>query len=314
MIDKIKEISDKYPWLLMVVPIVIVAVIGFIFFSGKNNASIPNKSVLNESSGQNSGSGPTSQSSQASNSSTTQNSGFSIFSFLLRLFGNNTASSTENTTSSASSSSESTQLRNNSSPQTTTANGSGTSITSLSGSETQNTSNGSQSSQSSGNAISPTPIPIIFKTPGGGTEVYVPPPTPPVATTWARYINADDRYSIDYPTNWQIVKTEYNGHEGVSLYLPGTNTSDQNAQYIGFGFASYYLLPTGGSQQNTYSYPVTISGINGTMYTQGELGSGAMALVVQTAQGYFGMGSNSSGPDFIYIYYHMLQSLNFGPQ
>ena len=157
-------------------------------------------------------------------------------------------------------------------------------------------------------------MPIIFKTPDGGYQTYTPPDTPPVDITWDTYVNAADRYSIAYPSNWQVVKTEYNGHEGISVYAPGTDPKDPSTQFIGFGFASYYLLPQGSSEQSTYSYPITVDGINGTMYTQGVLGSGSIAAVFQYAQGSFGVGSSVSDPDFIYIYNYMLNSLNFGPQ
>src|SRR6185437_3543078 len=97
--EKIKEFVDKYPWLLMVAPIVVVAVVGFFFLSQRTQPSaLPGSTGAPVS---NSGSSTT-QSSQATNASSTQNSGFNIFSFILRLFGgNNTTNTTATTTSSS---------------------------------------------------------------------------------------------------------------------------------------------------------------------------------------------------------------------
>lgn len=311
--EKIKDIIDKYPWLLMVVPIIVVVVVALFFLSGKHT-SLSNPSGLPSSTVSSTGSTSNNQASNA-NATATESSGFNMLSFLLRLFGGNTGSSTQNTTATsnatATNGSGSTQS-GNTSRQTGVTNGSPNTSTSTAGNQ-QNNPNNSQTSQSSVGSPS-TPIQIIFKTPDGGTQVYTPPATPPVDITWGRYVNAADRYSIDYPTNWQVVKTSYNGHEGVSLYLPGTNPSDPNAQYIGFGLASYYLLPAQNSQDSTYSYPISIGSTNGTMYTQGVLGNGSVAAVFQYEQGSFGLGSNVSDPDFIYVYNYMLQSLTFGPQ
>jgi hypothetical protein len=312
MTEKIKEIIDRYPWVLMVAPIVVVAIVAFFFLSGKNNASNPN-SVPTAGPPNSASTSVSNSNSQASNaSSNSQTSGFNPFVFILRLLGfekDNAPSQTATGTSTTGGTNSS---------QTTNSTGSttGSNTSTTTGGSTQDTSNGgSTNTQSSDGGSTPsTPIEIIFKTPDGGTEIYTPPATPPVDVTWGRYTNPDDRYSIDYPTNWQVVKTAYNGHEGVSLYLPGTNPSDPNVQYIGFGLATYYLLPGQNSQQNTYSYPITVGSTNGTMDTQGVLGNGSMAAVFSYEQGSFGLGSNVSDPDFIYVYNHMLQSLTFGPQ
>jgi len=313
MTDKIKEIIDKYPWLLMVVPIIIVAIIAFFLLSEKHNS--PGSTQVSTGSAPNSQSTSVSNSQASSASSNSQTSGFNPFVFLLRLLGfdkqSNTSSQTANGTSNTVDNSQTSQT-GSSSNQTT---GSNNSTSTTTGGSTQNTTGSSQTLQSSGVSPTPaTPIQIIFKAPGGGTQVYIPPVTPPVDITWGRYVNAADRYSIDYPTNWQVVKTEYNGHEGVSIYLPGTNPGDPNVQYIGFGLATYYLLPGQNSQQSTYSYPISVGSTNGTMDTQGVLGNGSMAAVFSYEQGSFGLGSNVSDPDFIYVYNYMLQSLTFGPQ
>jgi len=310
MMEKIKEISDKYPWLLMVLPILVVAIAAVFFLSGKNNLSHAGTPVSSTAQSPNSTSS-TSQSSNA-NAATTQGSNFNLLSFILRLFGaGNASTSTPNTTATTTGANSSQSQQSGTSSTQTNITGSAAVPTTTDANSTQNT---TQSTQSSGGSDNTNPVQIIFKTPDGGTDVYTPPDTPPTDVTWSRYVNSADRYAVDYPSNWQMVKTEYNGHEGISFYQPGTDSNDPNVQYIGFGLASYYLLPAGDNQQNTYSYPVTISGITGTMYTQGVLGTGSIALVAQTAQGYFGMGSNISSPAFIYVYNHMLQSLTFGPQ
>lgn len=317
MTEKIKEVIDKYPWLLMVVPICIAAFIGYFFLTGKNSPQ-PSTITIPINSPHTSSSSVANSQTTSSNTSGSSASAFNLFVFLSRLFGfGNSHSGSQSASNTSLSSATSQSSTEGSAIQSVTTTNSTNTTSSTTGNSQQNT-NQTQSSQnadsSSGSGSDDTPIQIIFESPDGGTQVYTPPATPPVDVTWGRYVNTNDRYAIDYPINWQVVKTDYNGHEGVSLYAPGTDPTNPNAQYIGFGLASYYLLPAGQSQQNSYSYPVTIESIAGTMYTQGELGTGSMALVAQTAQGYFGMGSNISSPSFIYIYNYMLQSLTFGPQ
>lgn len=313
--NDIKEFTDKYPWLLMVVPIIIVVFIALFYLSGKHNQ--PNQNLNPANTVQNSHSA-NSEPSNASQASASQGSGFNILEFILRLFGDGANTNSQNTTNTANTASV-TNTQTQQSTGSTGQSSSNSTNSSPTNSTSQNTSNGQQDSQNSptnsdSGSTNSNNIQIIFKTPGGVYQTYTPPVTPPVDVTWDTYVNVADRYSIDYPSNWQVIKTEYNGHEGVSLYAPGTDPSDPSTQFIGFGLATYYLLPQGNSQQNTYSYPINVSGINGTMYTQGVLGNGSVAAVFQYAQGSFGMGSSVSDPDFIYIYNYMLQSLSFGSQ
>jgi hypothetical protein len=317
--NNIKEITDKYPWLFMVVPIVIVAFVAYFYLSGSHTQ--PNTDTTQTNSTQHLGSkNTTSQASNANQASSPQGSSFNILEFILRLFGGST--NTQNTTNTTTPSTINANPQSQQPGNSPTQSGTSTSNTTQSNSGSTTSQNNPTSQQNTQNTTTNTSsgdtgtnnVPIIFKTPDGGYQTYTPPDTPPVDITWSTYVNAADRYSIQYPSNWQVVKTEYNGHEGISVYAPGTDPSSPGTQFIGFGFASYYLLPQGSSEQSTYSYPITVDGINGTMYTQGVLGNGSVASVFQYASGSFGVGSSVSDPDFIYIYNYMLQSLDFGPQ
>lgn len=323
MMEDIKNSIDTHPWILMAAPVLIVGIIAYFFLTGapKSPTQVANPpSIVSTTTN---GKATNTQAQNAQNPPQTQNSGFNAFAFILRLLGLSSTTPTPTTTPTGLLPPRNYQ-QTGQSPQTaqtgniTIQSGS---TTGGSGSTQQNSSNTNSGSGGSNNGSSPAnggsssnQIPIIFKAPDGGTQEYYPPTTPPVDITWGRYVNADDRFSIDYPTNWQVEKTEYNGHEGISLYLPGTDPSNPNAQYIGFGMASYYLLPAVNSLESTYTYGIVIGSTNGTMYTQGVLGSGSVAAVFSYEQGSFGLGSNVSDPDFIYVYNYMLQSLTFGPQ
>ncbi len=302
----IKKLFDSYPWLLLVLPGVFVIVIGIFLLLSKpaiiHRAGSPVTS-------QTPGSARASAAQTSSQAASQQNSWLSFFFSLFPHIGN-TPPSTQTGVSTSGTTTNHIQSGFSSTPGSTL----NTNSNSGAGSITQASPSTAQSANNSSGANIAQQIQIIFKTSNGGTQAYVPPSTPPVAVTWKRYINVADRYAIDYPANWQIIMTQYNGHEGMSIYLPGSDPGSPGVQYIGFGLANYYLLPAGNSQQYTYSYPVTVSNINGTMYTQGVLGSGSIATVFPYNQGFFGMGSSISNATFIYIYNHMLQSLSFGPQ
>lgn len=318
MFEKLKSTIDDYPWVLMVAPIIIVAVIAYFLLAGKMQPpSTPQANVVTVT---NTSRNTPPQQSNATNQQQSQGFGSNIFSFLLRLLGLSATSATQNATNSVQTSGNNTQTTNSGnaagqSNNTANPTGSQQSSNQNSSATTNSNSNNSGNSTTSNSGNNSTNgVPIIFKTPDGGTQEYFPPATPPIDISWGRYVNSDDRFSIDYPSNWQVVKTSYNGHEGVSLYPPGSNPNAPNAQYIGFGLASYYLLPSQNSQQSTYSYSIVVGTTNGTMYTQGVLGNGSVAAVFKYEQGSFGLGSNVSDPDFIYVYNYMLQSLTFGPQ
>lgn len=197
-----------------------------------------------------------------------------------------------------------------------TNSGSGTSGNSQSSQSTGGTngsSGGDNTSAVSENGLpysTPTPvtdIQIIFINQNGGFETYVPPAIPPVNVEWSRYINYQDHYAIDIPTNWRVVKSPYNSHEGVTLYLPDIDPNTVDIQSIAFvGWQMDYL----GSSAK-YSVPIIVNGVPGILYTSGSMGRSPIATVFHYANGYFAIGSSISDEVFIYIYYHMLRSLNF---
>jgi len=321
MIEDVKNTIDTHPWILMAAPILIVGIVAYFFLTTLHTSptqETPPPNIVSTT--QINGKAATSQPENAQNPQTTQNSGFNAFAFILRLLGLSSSPTTQ-TTNATSQHSAGTGQQSSQSSQTGTNTNQNTNATGTNGSGQSTPQNANSGTGGSGNSSSTgsggsssNQVPIIFKSPDGGTQEYYPPTTPPVSVTWGRYVNADDRFSIDYPSNWQVVKTQYNGHEGISLYLPGTDPTDPNAQYIGFGTASYYLLPAVNSLESTYTYGITVGSTNGTMYTQGVLGNGSVAAVFSYEQGSFGLGSNVSDPDFIYVYNYMLQSLTFGPQ
>lgn len=162
------------------------------------------------------------------------------------------------------------------------------------------------------NYPSPTPvtdIKIVFKNQDGTYFTYVPPAVPPVDVSWLRYINYQDHYAIDYPANWQMVKTTYNGHEAITLYSP-TDANNIDKPSLAFvGWKADYLTSSA-----NYTGTITLNDIGGTVYTNGPLGLSSVAAVFQYKYGYFAFGSSSTNPVFIYIFDHMLRSIDFNVQ
>jgi hypothetical protein len=157
----------------------------------------------------------------------------------------------------------------------------------------------------------PTSVPssspqIVFIGPSGQAQPYTPPSTPPVEITWARYTNQLEHYAIDYPSNWQIVKTQYRGHEAVFIYGPGTNPSDPNIQYISYGWSTYFYPP-----EASYVGSFTLDGVKGTIYTNGSMGSSFIAGIFNYANGFLVLNNNISDETFTYIFNHMILSLDF---
>lgn len=153
------------------------------------------------------------------------------------------------------------------------------------------------------------PIVIYFKDQNGQITKYVQPSDSPFATTWGRYVNTFDNYSIDYPSTWQLIKSISNGHEGISLYPPGVDPSSDSAPKIGLGWAVIYTLPNTSATNPVLIQPVTVNGANGTLYTQGAMGSTYIAGLFPNRGGYFGLISNTSSDQMVYIYSHMIGSL-----
>ena len=157
----------------------------------------------------------------------------------------------------------------------------------------------------------PTSVPsngpkIVFIDSNGQQQTYIPPATPPVQIIWSRYTNNLEHYAIDYPINWQIVKTNYAGHEAVFIYAPGADPGNPNVQYISFGWSTYYYPPAA-----SYVGSFTQNGIPGTIYTNGSLGSSYIAGVFQYYNGFLVLNNKISDEIFAYIFSHMILSLDF---
>lgn len=147
---------------------------------------------------------------------------------------------------------------------------------------------------------------IIFIGPDGQQQAYVPPETPPVEITWARYTNQLEHYAIDYPSNWQIVTTQYRGHAAIFIYAPGADPSDPDVQYISYGWSTYFYPPTA-----SYVGSFMLDDVSGTIYTNGSLGSSFIAGVFQYSNGFLVLNNNVSSEEFAYVFNHMLLSLDF---
>lgn len=157
----------------------------------------------------------------------------------------------------------------------------------------------------------PTSVPssgpqIVFINPDGESEVYTPPDTPPVEITWATYTNQLEHYAIDYPSNWQIVTTQYMLHEAVLIYAPGADPGDPDVQYISYGWSSYFYPP-----QASYVGSFTLDGVQGTIYTNGSIGTSFIAGVFNYANGFLVLNNNVSDEIFAYVFNHMILSLDF---
>lgn len=157
----------------------------------------------------------------------------------------------------------------------------------------------------------PTSVPssgpqIVFIGPNGQPETYTPPATPPVEITWARYTNQLEHYAIDYPSNWQIVTTQYRGHDAIFIYSPGANLNDPNVQYISYGWSGYFYPPDA-----SYIGSFTLDSIAGTIYTNGALGTSYIAGIFNYANGFLILNNNVSDATFAYVFAHMLLSLDF---
>ncbi len=182
---------------------------------------------------------------------------------------------------------------------------------------TNGTFNNSQSSQGS-NQVIPTPTPvtqisITFQDSNGQTQTYTLPNNPPVQITWGRYTNALDHYSIDYPINWQVIKSIDNGHEGLSIFPPNATDTSQFAPHIGLGLSEYYSVPTTGTGQ-IYASNIIVDNLPGLLFTQGQEGDSYVASFFQYQGEYFGLGSSVTSSDLLYVFAHMIYSLTFSAQ
>lgn len=181
--------------------------------------------------------------------------------------------------------------------------GSNNNQNSNSGTNTQNI----QQNNTPSNDIPQTSIQIVFQGDDGQLQYYTPPEIPPETIEWYRYTDTENAFSIDYPLGWQSITTIYNGHNGISLYMPGDDPSNENTRAIGFiGWNVNYL-----SSASTYAVNIALNGIPGILYTNGPIGLSSISVVFDRTNRYFALGSSSSDETFLYIFDHMLRSISF---
>lgn len=159
----------------------------------------------------------------------------------------------------------------------------------------------------------PTPTPvtqieIVFEDEGGDFGTYIPPDVPPINTEWLRYINHQDNFAIDIPADWIVVKSLYNGHESVTLYNPADAGKFDKPSIAFVGWPANYL-----NSAAKYTGSIILRDVPGTIYTTGFLGPSSIAAVFSLPNGYFALGSSISDPIFIYVFDHMLRSIDFSP-
>lgn len=159
----------------------------------------------------------------------------------------------------------------------------------------------------------PTPTPvtiidIVFEDEGGNFDTYVPPTEPPIDTGWLRYTNYQDNFSIEIPSDWKIVKSIYNGHESVTLYNPADDGKFDKPSISFVGWPENYLRSAA-----KYTGSIILNDVRGTLYTSGFLGPSSIAAVFTLPNGFFAIGSSISDPIFIYVFDHMLRSIDFSP-
>jgi hypothetical protein len=177
-----------------------------------------------------------------------------------------------------------------------------------------NISSGTNNNSNSGTTSDPnaTQFQIVFNGPGGQTETYVPPAVPPIQVTWATYTDTTYHYSIQYPSDWQVVNKQTIFAKGTILFLPGENTNDPSEKYIAFGWSNYNIYPTNSiNNGGSVATPAMVTGVNGTIFTRGPLGISYIVSVFPYREGYFGLITYTSDPTITYIYQYMLASLKF---
>jgi hypothetical protein len=156
---------------------------------------------------------------------------------------------------------------------------------------------------------SPTPvtdIDLVFEDEGGDFWTYTPPDDPPIDSQWSVYTNYQDNYSIEIPSDWQIIKSDYNGHESVILYNPDSANTVDKPTIAFVGWQANYL-----SSSAKYTGQIILNDIPGTIYTNGFLGPSSIAAVFKLPNGYFALGSSITDPVFIYVFDHMIRSVQF---
>lgn len=160
-------------------------------------------------------------------------------------------------------------------------------------------------------------IALYFKdTQTGQLTLYqAPSANPDPDIIWKTYVNDADGYSIEYPYNWVPIKIYYVGHEGMAIYPIGVDTNltvQDGLKEIGLGWSPInYQLPFTNPDDVAYSTPITVSRVDGTLYTQGVLGTNNVAAIFPYRGGYFGLGGTANTDDMIYVFRYMLASLKF---
>ena len=102
------------------------------------------------------------------------------------------------------------------------------------------------------------------------------------------------------------MKSIYNGHENITLYEPGDEGNIDKPSIAFVGWKADFLASSA-----SYTGQIMLNGVPGTIYTNGPLGLSSISVVFQYTYGYFALGSSTSNPVFIYVFDHMLHSIDF---
>lgn len=155
---------------------------------------------------------------------------------------------------------------------------------------------------------------FLFRGTFGGLVQYVPPSAQP-QLSWKTYTNQADGYSISYPSDWIVTKSTTNGHQGLSLYPPGTDLHQDvpgGPQGITFGWTNDpNVIPTPTDPDIADLRAITIDGQNGQLYTVASLGRGINAVFPRPSGGYLALESSAEQDILLVVFQHMLNSLKF---
>ncbi|HUD44117.1 MAG TPA: hypothetical protein VMR41_01100 [Patescibacteria group bacterium] len=194
-------------------------------------------------------------------------------------------------------------------------------VTPALGSNSQSSSGNSSSSNnsggnSSGGIIGTTDlsdVKLYFEDSSGNLEQYVAPTSIPDNLTWQTYSNQHDNYSLDYPVGWSKSTAVENGHEVVSIHPPNTDLNtpiQQGLTKIAFGISPYqFPMPQLNSANASYINNVMVDGFNGTLYTQGAFGINIVAALFKYGDNYFCLWATANDDTMIYVFQHMLLTL-----
>ena len=153
---------------------------------------------------------------------------------------------------------------------------------------------------------------MLFRQPDGQLVGYVPSGAIS-GITWQAYQNSSDGYSVEYPEGWITQQSDNEGHQGLVVYPPGTDVSASipgGAPGIGVGWVSSYTIPSADDPSVGALKDIQASGVQGTLITQGALGS-SMIAVFPRAGGYLFVSGDASTDTLIEVFLHMVSSLKF---